>query len=780
MGIILTSTGLPLLTSARGVASPMRVPVPRPDPESEIPLEGPASSITYRGVTFNFSTPVKYLWSANGDPVVISSELGSGGTSITSITPDSTNKSGTWANGAEINPGNDGNPALGQVAQGMDALVATGTNPPGFTYKHALNKDPGASGAINIAQGSQFTVVKSVRDSTSPGSARWIQKYVVLTIVNSRPPSKGTWFRPGVPGAKKTWEHKKETVEAKLGALRALTRPSGVSKVATVLDTMTSSNLHTRPLWWSTSEHAGTVQLTGESGTYAGLYGPVRALEFLSLHSVDTSINDKRDLAVIFTQYGIDLIENYRQNNQTKGRGAGQWYGYIYYPYLAGFLLDDQSILNDARKIKCNEVNQIFWVQPDAIGMGEPKPGAQSLVGWVPTPSQNRWQVDETFFAEDLGLPEWSSDGWDPGAATFTDPKAGASMYRIYRNFSFENTRAIMAIGLLQNGPGGQTGDVALRGGGAADTANIRAAAIAYMDRVRTWLDYYYYGQKGMSATTRAIINAWRGSIPTPVWSGRPDIPADQSATSDVSAGKTPDFTTKGQASGVVAYNFTQRDYTTTAITKREVQYSLDNIQFTPETPADSGASGTISGLRTGCQHYCRWRQRNAAGWSKWSPTWPLEVKPTTTVLPEFRGLVVTAGPTSGSAPAFTTAPKLHFRPYPAWTTTPPYSTGDTSLVPTLRVDDYYYAPITAFAQVSDRRLYAGCGYLSGGGTPTSIAYQWQKDSGGNGVFATISGQTSVSYSSPVTDRGSQIRCHVTVNTTNGPVSALTNAITVT
>jgi hypothetical protein len=62
-------------------------------------------------------------------------------------------------------------------------------------------------------------------------------------------------------------------------------------------------------------------------------------------------------------------------------------------------------------------------------------------------------------------------------------------------------------------------------------------------------------------------------------------------------------------------------------------------------------------------------------------------------------------------------------------------------------------------------------------GSPTSYAYQWQRDASGNDVFANITGQTAATHILVVADDGCKLRCVVTATNGAGSTDANSNTI---
>lgn len=738
MGIILTTTGLPLLTATGLAASRAALSggggtVPFPPPK-------PVSEFSYRGVTVTLSTPLPVYYSANGDPVIVSDAGQPAGTpisGITSMTPaGTTDGSGYRINGAVRNPVD---PDF-STGQGLDEALGTDlvSKATLYTYDDALNEDPGNTGsAIPIAQGDAFTLVKAVRDGAAdPSDWKMIEKYVVITVMGSVPPSPGAWFRPSISNPTKAWKYRVEDMN--LTVFRNLAKPKDIDYPETYYGEILSQGTLTLPTWIKTGENGRRSQVTGETpgNGYASVHGRRRAEYALSLHidpaGNQADIDGRRNLAIVLAQWGIDWGEAVAEG-LVHSSGAGQYAGYIEFPYIAGFLFGDGDLIDAARQMDSNATGQPFWVDDTAVGFptfydSGNDGGGGRLAG-------------QTYQSTDLDVPDWIKETGD-GLGV-----ANAHIYTVYREtWMTVGLYELLSIGLLRNGPGGLTGDVALIDG-ANDPSNPRAACFAYMDRSYTWT-HEDLSSNGFYHTddARAVYAAWRDEMALPRWTGRPDIP--QSALH-------PQFS--AFATGEIDFDFSLTspdNHSTLPITDREIGVSQDGHQFigvgqigSQIAGTDPGANlfGTLTGLRKGTEHHCRWRQRNAAGWSMWSPTWPLRLPNASggnAAEKAPRNLVTTAGGASGPL-ANRVAPVLLHKPYPVH-------------------EMPLYAPVTDATGV--QTFYAGIGYWDGGTGALTATYQWQRDEAGDGNFSDIAGETSKSYARSTADSGRRIRCLVTVS----------------
>ena len=424
-------------------------------------------------------------------------------------------------------------------------------------------------------------------------------------------------------------------------------------------------------------------------------------------------------------QHGID-VDGALIAGQNRGAGAGQNYGCIQFPYLAGFMLQDAAMLGRSLAVGSNSIGQCFWVTGREIGFP---------VKWdVGSMGNSRKQVGETYQDSDLDIPEWTHTGWSDYAVQPPDligriDLTNASLYGAYRDSIFTTqVLELLAVALLRNGPGGLTGDAAIRNG-SYGPRNIRSAPIAYMDRSVTFTPWAHHGVTGHSSGALALYAAWRDHVPQPRWTGRPDV----SMSID-----HPEFSA-GSAAGEIKFDATGRNYATETVTGRDIGYSQDNLQFV--AVAGVGRTHTLKGLRPGTAHHCRWRQRSASGTSRWSPTWQMDLGTTSGAqYRQPRGLVTTPGSAAGAL-ANVVAPAILYKPYSAH-------------------EMPYYEPVTDPRSV--KTFYAGMGYWAGGTGSLTAAYQWQRNTGGG--FADISGQTAQSYDRTTADGGTSIRCVVTVN----------------
>lgn len=763
MGIILTTTGLPLLSiggnAIAGTAFtedvPFPEPKPKPDPQPdlephpgpvEFDLNGPTTEITYRGVTFTFSEPVYWLESATGDPVVISGEeYLPNGTSITSISPESVmNATGYMLHGAVKNPNHQPDGPGTTPQQGFDGrMEVTPSGAIKTAYRQTMNIDPAnTSRPIEIRKGDAFTIVKAVSDTTlSNNSGTAVAAYVPLTVMESLPPRPGTWFRPSMSAAVKEWPRlpveEMDFTGGPNSPLRNLPRLSWVATPSTYLQEIAAEATLTQPMWADTGESGRKQYLSGENGNpssnYSEALGNHRGRYTASIFS-DWSGNPgeqeaRKELACILVQWGIDR-DGAHQEGQGGGAGAGQYWGFHPFYYLAAFMLQDREMLERCQWHMSNGLNQTHWVIDQMIGFA---------TSWdVGSTGGGRKRVSETYPREMLGVPEWTRGNWKPVVtsggyelpSSLTSFRSSASGWdSVYRDTSYNVIiREVLPIYLLRNGPGGETGAGIVNRGLPVGPGNIASAPLPYIDRSITFTPIA--GRIGHKSPEQEMYALWRDEVPQPRWKGQPDA-ISHADLPIFSAGK----------SGEIIVDLSAFNFSTKEIKRREISYSQDGIQFS--SPVAVRDVQAISGLRPGTDHWFRWRQINVDDEpSAWSPSWVQNLPSGKAddkykVDREKRKTNGTpSGPISNIAP-----PQLMWMPY------------HPHPMP-------YFEPVAELSNVGT--IFCGMGLWEGGSGDLVPVFQWQRHDGGG--WQDIGGATEASYDLHPDDVGARVRCRVSVN----------------
>src|SRR5690625_4175223 len=347
MGIILTTTGLPLLSigghpvAGSAFAEEVPFPEPKPDPEprqpdpapgpAEFDLNGPVHEIAYRGVTFTFSEPVYWLESANGDPVVITSEeYLPRGTSITSISPASRKNADDYQiDGAVKNPVHK--PDGGSASQGFDERLGVRNSGQFSTaYSDVLNIDPGKTGQpISVGVGESLTVVKAQSDPTIGTAAHnTVEAYIPLTFIDHLPPRAGTWFRPSVSEKVKEWPRlsveEMDFTGGPASPLRNLPPLPKVESPGYYVDKIRNDYRSvTIPIWADTGESGRALQLVHEGSSsyseYISTGNRLPALASLFTEWGGQHHHDRVELGCLLVQWGIDRDGAQRDGDQDGG-----------------------------------------------------------------------------------------------------------------------------------------------------------------------------------------------------------------------------------------------------------------------------------------------------------------------------------------------------------------------------------------------------------------------------------------------------------------------------
>jgi hypothetical protein len=599
-------------------------------------------------------------------------------------------------------------------------------------YNDTLNTDPGKTGTrVAVAIGDDRSWVKAVRksgvtftaaDSGNPWEVFGAQ--VPITVLSEVPQDGFFLPDPSAP------EYGVQATEGQINysVLRSLSPVSGQP-----VDTGT-----TRFAAFSDFGFAGerlrrlVMEVTAgnsASGNYASDYSDPRAFELLRLHTNASEV-DKRDAMVKMVRYGLWRWTQYKRGlvdgagSAAGGAGAGQRQGYLPYIALAGFALGRSDILSDALGINSNVVGQPFWVSSDMEGM---------QFYWYPAPGAGNdpERRNRTVFPQDVGQAWMTQQG---------DPLDRANSLDVMQRYLPVSSPTIcyeaIAIALLQNGPGGLTGEQWLRGGAAAadDTTNRRASVLRWVDTYRALNKPFEPNAGPLPSWFKTHYDTYRDSL---LSTSRPArVPLHNIAeTNRLTAG-----------SGSFSYDFSPVDLTIRADypnTRRDLRYSLDGIQFVEVTGC--GDTGSVTGL-VRSKHYVQERRANSLGTGVWSDNYSNR----NSNLSE-RYTVTPTGSPANAAPAFSVDPKVFYKPY-AWPG--PW---------------YVEAPGTLAAGIGT--LYCGIGYPTSASHPAPTGlYQWQRDDGG---WADIAGATAVKYDLDPDDLGLDIRCNVRLTNSSGTCTAV-------
>ncbi len=664
------------------------------------------SSVTYNGVTFTFDRQVTAGNFVTGEPWVVSSEA----FAITAISPDSQVLNGGVAHGAMKDPyvefevGAAGEQGFDEFLENATASGLTASN---TTYNPSLNIDPGASGSpISINQNEETSIVKTVRLSsvTDPNNWQTIEKYVPLHVLSSAPPANA--YPPTSSGLTKTIWTRDDINE---NVLRSLSMPASFD-----VDYASASALIPRDLglYGSTGELLRRFRLDVTTGASSSNYSATVTRPYIDymmlLHDSTVSVSDRQKIIDDVVRHAIQIHGlTTRGWEQTRASGAGQGFAYHPWIYYGAFLLGDQTMLDAAQALQSTAVSFAQWITPDDVGTPAPgKSGATS----------------QTFFQEHVGVPFIIPDEWGSNHDT---------RYGVIAQSS--SAIELMAIQLLQNGPGGVSGTEALLDGELFDNTSQRAASLAHIDRVMTFQPWPA-GAWDLTAKYRDIYNVVQPLTGLTAWTGQPDqIPV---SVLSVTGGD-----------GSLSWDISGIDYATEPVTQIDFRYSLDGVQWI--VVPDVSDIDSVTGLLKGTDHYTGFRLHSASGSGPWSQNYPV-------ALPidsgNDRGVVATTGSATVAAPTFTIDPAIQYRQHPAW-------------------DGPSWAPAPSTLSAEQVELACGVGYLGAYPAPT-FAFQWKRDG------SDIAGATNQTYTRTAADAGAEISCQVTATNSQGSASATASGVT--
>ena len=668
------------------------------------------TSIAQDGVTFTFDTAMPVGRFVTGEPFVVATQ----GFQVTSITPASGNLNGDGfdGNGAMMNPW-----ILSGDPQGFDGYLGTGNSSANITYDAAANVDPGVSGPLAIAGGARASVVKSIRRTGTGTGGQWqtIQKYVVLTVLDVAPPEGA--YRPGVSGTTKPIRTRGQISFSP----RGLPMPANFPSVAAILDEVPPF----LPMFITNGERRRRLRLDASFNTANSNYSADLVAHYArfiyALNTVSTTAAQRQEIIDgIMTNAG-DLetaLEMAAMGTERLGAGAGQGGGMWLWGMAAAALTRDESLLQAVHAARLQPTANGFWVDVGNIGSAaNGKSGVEA----------------QTYVAEHLGIPHLEPD--EPGS------HHGARYLNLAADITGWEQAAICSFA---QGPAGKASGQAmiLDGASANDPGQPLTASHAFLSR------WYRFSPpvKPTGGTSLAWRQAWDDLIAagaaTP-WSGIPDQPPKGNSTITDANG----YFSTGASAGTIAFDDRNINYTTAPITRTDIRYSLDGVQWIELNDVTLIAGRfTLNGLLRGRGHYVGWRRHSASGPSPWSANFPYATGDGPSEV------ITTSGSASAAAPVNTVTPAISYRPHPGW-------------------EHPYWLPSPTTVGGNDVELAAGVGYWSGAPAP-SFAFQWRRD----GVA--ISGATEQTYTRAAQDADAVLTCDITASNASGAQTVTTGGVT--
>lgn len=619
-------------------------------------------------------------------------------------------ENGGWAHGMMLDP-------YHATQQAWDEFIASGNASADVPYLHSLNVDPGAAGTewLEIPAGAKRSYVKSNRVSgMTSADGRWqtIEKYAVITILPVAPPAGS--YRPGVASLSKVMLNKNSFNPA---ASRSISLPASFTD--TTAQVLAKVPDYVALMGQSSGERARRMRTDVALGTTTSNYSrdiaPFYAELIAQMHRSGISNTDRDAVLRVIALHASDvagLSERGYFGPAQRGTGAGQSGAIEPMLWAAAFFFNSSYMLDIARQFNTLMLANGIWISNADVGIAAPG---------------NATRTGQTYLPEMVGSPWIVVDDETSEPSGRYVPVASAVM-------AFE----VPVTALHQNGPGGLDGFAAMLNG-PNDTTNQKAATPAFLSQWRRWSPNILLAD---NPTTKAkdLIDLVVSLIPSFAWTGKP-----QQVPYGTVAPYLDNWFTGGD--GSISWDISALDFSTTAITRRDIRYSLDKRTWVQVD--NVAASGTISSLLKGVPHFVNMRRHSAAGASDWSSNHPLD-KPLTGTP---RGRPSTTGTLSNAAPVNTVAPKIVRQAYPLWG----YEMWEDAP-----------SPIAA----SDRLLSAGVGYYTGYPAPT-YAFQWKRD----GVA--IAGETGQNYTRQFVDGGSTLTCDVTATNSSGSVTTTTAGVSV-
>jgi hypothetical protein len=714
---------------------------PPPDPGPEAIVPGPFvtqnfAEVVVDGVpvrlTFNQNVKVYRTADADGNHVFIQCEANS----LTN-----TADSPAWAvidsygcNGMMRDPilqSSNHDPAWAQ--QGWDEMLATFPNKTAIVcrYDSRFNVSPSAQGksvtysAADLEAG--FTLVKTLR---TPGahtnSHQKIRGYAHFHISNRPAPANA------IPvGSSGPFNYVWNTSQINYSAFRSL---AGLTS-SMFMRTAQEQYDRCKPdigVWGHRGDfNRGTrldVHISSEN--YSADIIADYAQMLIHGHRADISPALRTQIAIRAIKWGLQVFSVADRGFSVR-LGAGQGGNIGLWMSAAAALLNSPTLWHKSKHIRSQMVDVAHWCN-DAMLSKPPvqqgnarnyQPALPNMVG-IPFhfPQGYGTQVDAPYSMEGGAIVRW---------------EAIASM-------------------LWQNAPGGEAGIHALLGGQIPNDTSQgrRSATIAWLDRHRGWVPWLLAARSNASwLPFYDVIRPLTTSV-APLWDGRHD---QIHATS-------PNFVAGvGSVSWNVGSSYVYNNRN--AWNRQDVRVSLlDGIQWVVHNNVSN--PGSVSGLRQGWKHYGSMRRWNSKGVGEWSRNFPLRND-----VSEVNFFTPTGTPPNAAINyAGGVLPAVHVDLYPGWTIL-----NDRNGNPGVR----YWVPAASTLAPDDIKLGAGLGYPSAGfPAPSSIAYQWQRSTGGT-AWNDISGANRKEYVRTISDvNGAQLRCRITLTNTSGTTAVFTNAVT--
>jgi hypothetical protein len=445
----------------------------------------------------------------------------------------------------------------------------------------------------------------------------------------------------------------------------------------------------------------------------------------MSLHSDDLTQEQKLPIVLRTIRHGLQVLGVADQRGSAGVRGgAGQGGSIGMWAYYAAALLGDSDLWHQAKTTGFQfDQGTPTWSRPSLIGT----PSAPHNVG-------NAWRFGQTVFDE--GPHNFPSS--QPNRFDSLDFNSGYGAIAM-RIVAWEG----LAVAILQNAPGGETGIEGILNGATPLNQNHQRAAVPAL-----WTRIYNATPQPVHANPvgndwRAFYDALWPLLGLPEWENVPD----QLYSIIPNSGEPYDVVSWTGGDGSISWSLPSNVlHTTRPVTRHDVRYSLDGLEWIEVSDVDR--TGTETGLLKGVEHLAGMRRWNEHGASLWSPNFPILSGGANRSVHHvndrsfFRGRVTTTGTDTDASVSYAgrVQPRIFERRYPRW-------------------NFKWFEPAGQDLRLESGLLACGVGYPSGFPGPT-FTYQWLRDG------AEIAGATGKEYdiTGSADNLGVNISCRVTAS----------------
>ena len=348
-----------------------------------------AGSITYRGITWTFSSDRTTGTFVNGEPWVI------GPVTITNINPNPSQSTNGVQNGSMINP-------IPGKNHGFDSHP----NVDYIVYEAA--KNAALSFPFNVQAGD--VLVSSIGQNTYP---TYLKTVCALTVLSSPPPSGS--FRPSIFGPDRT-------VKFNVSQMNWSVLKNYAAVPSTPSKAEISAMVPPLPWFeWAAVWSGNSMQPTDNTADGDKQYGRETAAKFGHVGlwlNTNQPLADKQPIAIQMVQNGIDIY-NYVKFGGGFYHDGGHKCGRKLPLVLAAMMLNDSDLKTMAGNPDIfQEDTQVWFVKQSDVGR----------VIWVAPPGDS-WYGREflQYTQADVGMPEWAiRHRWEP----FNDNRSWSATYR--------------------------------------------------------------------------------------------------------------------------------------------------------------------------------------------------------------------------------------------------------------------------------------------------------------------------------------------------------------